>query len=381
MWEIKREDLLAGLQILDMVPEKLGIPSSEFFWVRGKGSEVRFSVASYISGEIVIKGKGEWPVHKDFFIDRRVFLPFVYAAREIKNKNLFQFEHKGKQLVIRHGSRKSKFDSQSKVKGYGDLRRLKKYEATTFPADDDLRELLLCGKNCAVTDSVVPHLNCVYVSKGKHGLAVRALAASEKVFYLGQGKLDEGKISGEIPFPLFLINLLNTDGLKRISWRGNFIVLSFKNGWIWQPISEEAFQEFPKNKIDEYSTRSETMPVTFVASSRRFSRLMTRIGYYLQSVRRKDWVVKIKGKKGDKSILAWTNIPGVGFIEKIGISEVIKKDFKMEWPLDILEPVFDFLAKKTKKLGVIVRYDEKRGISYVQAGHFWLSITSRQEES
>src|SRR6266404_9357298 len=104
MWEIKREDLLAGLQILDMVPEKLGIPSSEFFWVRGKGSEVRFSVASYISGEIVIKGKGEWPVHKDFFIDRRVFLPFVYAAREIKNKNLFQFEHKGKQLVIRHGS-------------------------------------------------------------------------------------------------------------------------------------------------------------------------------------------------------------------------------------------------------------------------------------
>jgi len=380
VWEIKREDLLAGLQILDMVPEKLGIPSSEFFWVRGKGSDIRLSVASYISGEVVIKGKGTWPISKDFFIDRRVFLPFVYAAREIKQKALFQFEKKGKQLVVRHGSRKSLFDSQSRVRGYSDLRRLKKHSATTFPADNDLRELLLCGKNCAVSDSIQPHLNCVYIAKGSKGLSVRALASNDKVYYLGKGALEDGRMKTEIPFPLFLINLLAVKGVKRISWRGKFIVLSFKNGWLWQPISEEAYDQFPEKKISRYSLRSESMPVTFVASSRRFSRLMTRLGYYLQSVRRKDWVVKLRGKQGAKSILASTNIPGAGFVEKIGTTEYLKKDFKIEWPLDILEPVFDFLSKKTKKLGVVVRIDSKRGVTYVQAGNFWLAITSQQEK-
>jgi hypothetical protein len=89
MWEIRRNRLIRGLEILDMVPEKLGIPSSEFIWIRGKGSEITLSISSYIAGEIKLVGKGKWPVEKSFYIDRRTLLPFVYAAREIKDKHTF----------------------------------------------------------------------------------------------------------------------------------------------------------------------------------------------------------------------------------------------------------------------------------------------------
>ena len=53
MWEISRNRLIAGLKILELVPEKVGLSSSEFFWFRGKGEQVTISVASYIMGEIL----------------------------------------------------------------------------------------------------------------------------------------------------------------------------------------------------------------------------------------------------------------------------------------------------------------------------------------
>lgn len=379
MWEIRREDLLAGLQILDMVPVRLGIPSSEFFWMRGTGERVKMSVASYIAGEVVLTGQGKWPSDKDFFIDRRVLLPFVYAARELKNKNTFQFEIHKKQLIIRHGTRKAEFQSQSKVSGYSDLKKVLKEKRTSFPVSDSLRELLLCGRNCATSDAVLPHLNCVYIAKGTGSVAIKAYAASDKVFYLGTGKVD-GDIKTSIPFPLFLIDLLRADGLKKISWMGKYIVLQFEHGLIWQPISMEALSKFPLKDIKGHAAKTDNKPIAFSASSRRFSTSMLRLSYYLQSVRRKDWVVKLVGKKGRDSIAVTTSIPGSQFLERLRTTEAVKKDFQLEWPLEILEPVFAFLSKKTKKLGMVVRLDDKRHVSYIKTGHFWLAVPSKQEE-
>src|SRR5271155_3716555 len=111
MWEIRRSKLIAGLNLLDLIPEKVGLSASEFVWMRGKGDKVIISVASYIMGEITLQGKGTWP-KGDLFIDRRVLLPFVYASKELKNKNTFQFEVKKHQLIVRHGNRKAVLDSQ-----------------------------------------------------------------------------------------------------------------------------------------------------------------------------------------------------------------------------------------------------------------------------
>jgi hypothetical protein len=82
MWEIRRSKLIAGLDLLNLIPEKVGLSSSEFVWIRGKGETITISVASYIMGEITLVGKGIWP-KGDFYIDRRVLLPFIYASREL----------------------------------------------------------------------------------------------------------------------------------------------------------------------------------------------------------------------------------------------------------------------------------------------------------
>lgn len=378
MWQIKREDLIPSLETLSLVPEKLGIPSSEYFWVRGKGSTITLSVASYIAGEVTITGEGKWPIKGDFYIDRRVFLPFINVAKESKDKHRFEFVYKHKQLIISHGSRKAHFLSQDKVKGYGNLKRILKDEGNALPISDDLKSILSCGTNCAVSDAVVPHLNCVYLKSGKRK-EVLSYASSEKLFYFGKGKIDDGKISTSIPFPLFLIPLLSEKGLRKISWKDKFIVLKFKHGYIWQTVSQEAIKDFPIGKIQKSIKKSRSVPTTFIASSRRFSRIMLRLGYYLQSVRRKDWVIKVKGNRGESFILVTTDIPGTHFVERISTSDVVKKTFELEWPLHVLEPMFNFLSLKTKKLGVIVRVDHKHGVSYIEVGNYWLSLPSRQE--
>lgn len=384
MWEIRRNRLIEGLKLLDLVQEKVGLASSEFFWIHGKGDTVTFSVASYIMGEIKLVGEGEWPTDKPLYIDRRVFIPFVYASREIKNKSPFIFKLKKEQgknrnytLYVRHGNRKAEFYSQKDVHGYGDLRKIMKSKESSVPISDVLQELLQCGKNCAVTDAIVPQLNCVMVSKGK--IAIQAAASSDKVFYLGVGNIKNSKIKANIPFPLFLIQLLNENGLKKVSWRGNFIVLEFDKGVIWQPVSQEALSNFPLKKIQKHAKRADKLPISFTVSSRRFTKLMLRLGFYLQALRRKDWVVTIAGKKKDQVVRLSTHISGVKFDERLPLSEPLKKNVKLNWPLDIIEPVFGFLSTKTKKLGMIVRTDDEHGVSYVRTGNYWLAITSKQE--
>jgi hypothetical protein len=379
-WEVDREKIINVLELLNLVQETPGIASSEFLWFRGKDNKIRISIASYVSAEVELEGKGSWPLSKDFFIDRRILLPWIFAAREIRNKHRFQFIKSKHQLLVQHGTRKILLDSQTKVKGYGDIKQISSGKNSSIPLSDDLKEMLLCGKNCAVSDSVSPQLNCVYITKGQNGLGMKAYASSDRVYYLGVGKLEEGRISSSIPFPLKLIPMLVADGLKKVSWIGKYIVLSFRQGKIWQPVSAEALSGFPLKSIQRHADKSRKLPVTFTASSRRLSRLMVRLGYYLQSIQRKDWVVTIQGKKKHRILyIISKSIPGAGFTEKLHIATVLKKDISIDWPLDTLEPVFDFLSKKTKKQGVIVRSDVKHGVSYIQAGSFWLTITSRLE--
>lgn len=375
MWTTKRNDLTAVLDIIAMIPEKLGLPSSEYIWIRGRGSKITMSVASYMSAEVKLEGKGDWPFKESFFLDRRSFVPWVRSAREHKDKHLFEFHKNENQLILRHGSRKVEFDNQKKIHGYGNLARIKKEAISTIPISKELRSLLNCGSNCAVSDTIQPHLNCVYtMGKGKF---VVSYAASDYVFFIGQGASD-GEIKEKIPFPLFLINLLADEGIKKITYAEKYILLHFKHGIVWQPISEEAIKKFPLKRIGKYSKASQDYPRAFTVSSRRFSNTALRLSYYLQSERRRDWVIIIKGNRGDDKIYMNSLLPGINFREKLDVSDKVKKSFKVEWPLGWLVRVFDFLSKNTKKVPLELRVDNHNAHSYVRAGSYWLAIPSKQ---
>lgn len=377
MWQVRREKLNQVLDVIAMVPEKLGALPSEYIRVIGKGTKINMAVASYIFGEATLEGEGEWPFKETFFLDRRTFVPWVTAARESKDKHRFQFRRRKDRLYLRHGNRTVEFTNQKTIHGYGDMKKLKSSNHSV-PVTDELKEMLKCGNNCAVSDTIQPELNAV-VTAGKHGKVV-SYAASNYVHYIGEGNLGRGEAIDSVPFPLFLINLLDSDGLKKVSCVGKYVMLKFKHGVIWQPVSEEAIKNFPINRIKKYAKQAENLPVTFTTSGRRFSRLMVRLGYYLQSVRRRDWVAVVQGGKGDESVILKTRIPGVDFKETNTVSGKINKDFRIEWPLATLAPVFEFLSKRTRKVPLTVRIDHKAKISYVQAGRFWLCVPSRQEE-
>lgn len=380
-WQIRRDNLIAKLNILNLVPETPGIASSEFLWFRGKGNKIKVSLSSYIAGEVEIEGKGDWPLDKDFYIDRRTLLPWIFASREIKNKNPFVFTKAKKQLQLQHGTRSVLLDTQSKVKGYGDIGRILKGKNSSIPLTNDLKAMLLCGQNCAISDSVVPNLNCVYITKGKNSKGAEAYASADKVYYFGSGKIEGEKIRTSIPFPLLLINLLNVEGLKKISWIGKYVVMRFNDGMIWQPVSQEALESFPVKDIQRHSKKSDSYPTTFNASSRRFAKLITRLGYYLQSMRRQDWVVTVKGEKKNSRVYITSNIAGAHFSERLRTIGTIRKSFEFIWPLDLLQDVFSFLATKTKKLSITIKVDDKHGICYVKTGQYWLAVTSRAVEN
>ena len=377
MWEIKSSNFIRCLNVLDHVPEKVGLSSSEFFRIQGKKDKVIISVASYVMGEITLDGTGTWPTDKTLYIDRRVFLPFIYKAKEIKNKHRFKFTYKKNQLTVEHGSRTAVFESQKDISGYADLSKVLKEKENVIPVSDELHALLTCGQNCAVSDAIVPHINCVFIDKGN--IAIEAFAASEKVFYMGVGNI-KGKIGTSIPFPLMLVKLLTEESLEKISWRGKYVVMHFKHGIVWQPVAQEAFTKFPLKHIRKHAKKSESFPVTFTTSSRRFSSLMVRLSYYLQAVRRKDWVVKVVGTKGESNLHLTTSIAGVRFNETIEVSEKLKSNVSVAWPLDILSPIFEFLSAKTKKLGLIARIDDKHGVTYLTVGTHWFTVTSKMEK-
>lgn len=375
MWTVKRDDLNEVLEVLAMVPEKLGLPSSEYIWVRGKGSKIKMSVASYTSGEVELEGEGEWPLDDHFFLDRRTFIPWVNAANESRDKHRFEFHKKHDQLLLKHGSRNVMFSNQKKIHGYGNLASIKKKAKHSMPVSKSLREMLSCGNNCAVSDTIQPHLNCVY-TMGK-GTNVVSYAASDYIFYIGEGDVGE-KVKDKIPFPLFLIDLLAVESLKKITYAEKYILLHFKHGMIWQPVSEEAIDKFPLRRIRRYAKLSYSLPLAFTSSSRRFSRIIIRMGYYNQSVKKRDWIVYVRGKHGEKSIQIKSEVPGVYFDEKLPISSRVKNDFKVEWPLGALIKVFDFLSKNTKKKPLTLRVDKKHAHSYIRVGNYWLSIPSKQ---
>lgn len=379
-WSIRRDSLLAKIALLNLIPETLGMPSSEFLWFRGKGSKVKVSLSSYMAGEIELEGKGEWPLKHSFFIDRRIFMPWVQASKEIKNKNPFVFSKHKEQLHLQHGTREVLLDTQTNIKGYGNLKHILKDKHSYIPLTDDLKAMLSCGKNCTMSDTMTPELNCVYITKGSKGIGIQAYASSDRVYYLGQGAIKNGKIITSIPFPLMLINLLTVEGLKKVYWIGKYIMLIFEHGRIWQPVSQEALESFPSKHIQKHSIKSDTLPITFAAPSRRFSKLITRLGYYLQGVKKQDWVAIVSGKKKASKIYINSTTAGAKFKEVLLTRNSIKSDFKLQWPVDTLQDVFEFLALKTKKLDITVRVDNKHGVSYIRTGNYWLAITSRKKQ-
>lgn len=378
-WSVRRENLLAAIRVLDLVPTRLGIPSSEFIRVEGRQGRLQCVISGEITGSVELRGDGEWPLKRVFYLDRRVFLPFVYAAKEIKNKAPFVFKLSGgsgvgKQLEVIHGRRKARFSTQSEIAGYGFPPKGGK-EIGQLQLAGHVRGLIYCARECSTADPVTPELNCVYVSPNGRGTDI--FATNQKIVYQAHSSAGVGSPI-PVPFPLFLVSLLGSEELKAVHWREKYVSIEFKGGGeIWQAVSAKARTGFPVKDIKKYAKLSKDEPVLFMVQSRRMSKVLIRLCNYLQAVRRQDWLLNIRGQKDGNEVVLESNIPQTNFRERLPVLRPLKKSFTLDWPLDMLQPVFEFIGKENKKVGMIVRQGEK-GPSYVETGDILLAIPRKK---
>jgi len=352
-WTIAADKMMDVLSVLDLVPARPGIPSSVFVALTEKNGKMEMALSSDVAGEVTITGKGTMGLKKSVYVDRRLFFPFINTAKTYKSDKPFVFSKPGKQMLVTQGRRKATFDPIVGSSGYGDLNGAA--SGIVLPLDKKLNELITVACTCATSDPTVPELNCIFTARNKTGLDVYA---SNQLVVLKAVQKAKGKYPERLPFPLFLVPLLSNDHVREVRFKDKEVVVHFDCGFIWQGVSVKASKGFPLKTMDKLLTDGKEWAELFRLQTHRLGAVTRRFSEYLTAIRRQDWLMSVKAETGDKQVLLEVSIPQGIFREKVIVEEAIKQDLDIQWPLDILLPVFEHWAKN-KEAVLTVRGDKK----------------------
>src|SRR5712675_373555 len=286
-WVINREEILAAVDKLGLIPSRPGISSSEYICIKPRKSSIQMLLASEVSGYAIAKGKGNWIFDKPIYIDRRLFDPFISAARNIKSKSDFHFIKSGKtELTIINGTRKSKMTCSEPKHGYEDIGKTNGHEVKT---EKELNTMLIAAKHCAEQETAVPELGCVYAKRS--GKYVVLYATTGLLLFKARIK-SKLHLKESIPFPLYIIDLLSNDKLVGVEATKKEVVLDFGNSKIWQTITVQAKKKFPYKQIDkQMQKQAKTAKLSYSIESKLLGQVVDRLIGYLSSVRRLDWTL------------------------------------------------------------------------------------------
>ena len=370
---MRRDILLEAIRLLDLVPSQSGIPSSDFFLVVPDGEwRVWMSTAGGAIATVKLDGTGQWPFQKPFYLDRRLFTPFVSTFRGVKNKHNFEFTTTVKnELRVRCGKPFEDFSAQPSVMGYGEKPTLDK--SSKLVISEDLLALMKCAASYAASEAGAPHMACVYVVPNSKGLEL--LASNQKTLFRAK-YLGGHTFKHSIPFPPSMLNVVQAEGLKELVWNRPNIFARFPTGMVWQPISAQAERDFPMTEIQETMIRGRKLvPLAFRAKASRFARVIERLTLYLQYVRKEDWVLNISGTKGSENLFLYARLPNAVITEHLSIEQPLKSSFKFDWPLDQLSGMF---AVSSNEDMVEVKLEPDAGMSFVKCGQVELAMSTKR---
>src|ERR1700758_3005430 len=118
-WSVSKATLVQTIRTLDQIPLHNGIVSSVFIQAERKlNGRVLLRLAAEARGEFYVKGTGEWPFDKPYYLDRRTFVPWVLTAETMRNDSEFEFSREGNVLALKQGWRTTRFTGQPPLKGY-----------------------------------------------------------------------------------------------------------------------------------------------------------------------------------------------------------------------------------------------------------------------
>ena len=365
-WIVEREVLLDAIEVLGLVPSRPGIVTSEYILVKPGKSSIRLVLASEVYGFVDIKGSGKWPFPKNIYIDKRLFDPFVNAARNINSKSNFVFKKTGSnEITITNGTRRAKLTTAEPKQGYIEIDKSKHNE---IKISSQTNKMLLAAKECAEQETAKPEISCVYVNKDQ------IYATTGELHF--RAKSHKFKLKKAIPFPTFIINLVANDKLKSIGTTSIEVILNFVNGKVWQTIPVAAKKKFPQKQIDKwFAQQTKESKLAFVTKAEKFGTIVSRLVSYLNSVRRLDWVLTLKGRKGENKLDLIVPLGGhTQFKDRIRIENKVKKDFTVDWPLGKLFSILSVMASYDEK--IYVHFDSKNR-AYIKSGSIELLVSRR----
>lgn len=347
--EIERDKLLNAIAVLDLVPQITGIPSSDYICVTPKKSGIELALASSVSG--VVRLKGIQMAQGVFYIDRKLFVPFVQIGKEWKGN--FRIQLTEDKLMVRQSSRQAEFllrkDPISGYVGWKDRSGLKE-----ILLSEELRKMLLASSRCATGDPAVPHLNCVYIG-GKLVLSTNLIS-----LFVGMRQKED---SLRFPFPVGVIPLLGDALVKAVGVENDRVILDCGCGYVEGTISAVAQKSFPKKDVVQKIQKARTWPLLAKISAEKLSKILSRLTRYLTSVKREDWSVELTISNGQ--VKATVQVQQGRFEEKITLDNE-RAEGTVRWPLELAQAVVEYMA--TNGETIKIRVDETKNTPYLLSG-------------
>lgn len=349
--EVEKKDLINAVDVLALVPQRAGVPSSDFVKVTPRNKIIEMSLSSTVTAVVRVRYSGSLALKESIFVDKGLFQAYVQSGKTWKG-NFRMLVEEGK-WCIRQGSRHAELSIRTEpLGGYGSWQE--RNGLKEIKLSEQLRKLLLASNNCSTADPSLPQLNCVYIG-GKLVLSTNQIS-----LFVG---IRDKEDSLRIPFPVGIIPLLGDDMVRGVGIEGDRVILDCGCGYIEGTVSAIAQKSFPKKNIVEQVSRGRLWPVLVQLPAERLSKVLTRLSGYLSTVKREDWIVELVIAEG--VVKASVQLQQGKFEEKMEF-ENSKAEGMVRWPLELAQAVVDYMASNGEL--VKIRVNEGKNTPYLLSG-------------
>lgn len=370
VWQVPKEALETVVALLENIPARNKVKSSEFIKVSKQGKDgASFHLSSVLGGKAALRTGEPFPFENDLFLDRRLFVPFVAGGKESKSSD-YIFIGNESTLTVKHGHRKAVYTYAIAIPGYEEPTNLEK--ANVVAIGKKWTSIIDCAENCATDDPITPSLNCVYVMQtGKH---VEAMSSNQRLVFYGRAEADK-KPFADIAFPLGLVGALRSEGAAKLTWTNKVAIVEFPKGKIWQAVKTAARKTFPHKDIRALVSAAVKDPCVCTIVSNGFVKAADRLAGYVTALDSADLALEIHLTKGSKKVRLVSGVADSKFDELIYSLSEAKEDLVLEWPLVQVMPIILF----AKDEGNIRMHVSKTGASCFATKNLTLVVAPRSK--
>lgn len=349
--EAEKKDFITAVDVLSLVPQRAGIPSSDFVKVTPKKNKIEMSLSSTVTGVVRVPLTRSLDTDKEFFVDKGLFQAYVQAGKNWKGN--FKLASTEGKWHLRQGSRQAELAMRVEpVSGYGIWKERDKLKEIAL--SEELRKLLLASNHCSTADPALPHLNCVYIG-GKLVLSTNLIS-----LFVGVRQKEDAL---RIPFPVGIIPLLGDSLVKAVGVENDRVILDCGCGYIEGTISAVAQKSFPKRDVVEKIKKGRMWPLLVKLPAEKLAKVLARLAGYLTNVKREDWVVEMSIANG--VVKASVKVQQGTFEERLDF-ENEKVEGTIRWPLELAQAVVEYMAANGEIIKV--RVDEEKNTPYLLSG-------------